>query len=858
MKKYLLIFILLVCGAVRGQEIPENFKFNSMITFNDFPAGNVTGTPDISLPLYASKTAGDLTLNLSLQYNLQGGINSNILGSQFGDSWNLSMSGIISREVKGKFQPVVSDGSVETTTYFDFDENYYNRNAGATGRGISSDRYDFDVMGLRGKFIIKKSGSSYVAEVIESNDYLKINVFRSGADLIDKIEIRDKKGMLYTFTYQSDVCPNIFQTKKKVTERENPLIPFPDELPGGYVMHPSFDRTLEGGPNNYYSRLETGPAFWKQLMLTQVSDKNGKLLLDITYDEPKVSISDPSTGWINGISNYSSVGKAYVKEIKIVNIGSVYFNNLISTTNNRNFLYSYAQSMQVKDLKGTIVKEFEFSYSTIDKVFKRITGPSGSYINYFFKKSNLSYIKEYNSSKTQSNNTSISYNGTFGNEINDYGYYHNATTKATATGGSIQKIKYPTGGSVLYQFESHDYFSPYNNATLKGRGLRLKRTAYFTTDQAESLLYTTPTITNAEQLIDYEYKDHTDVNKSSGKVRNDLNYFTGNWSDEQNALLYQKVKVLKTGIGYKEFFYKNTPDNSSVNNSNYNFYRRQLEESRTFDAGGALLDKGLYTYQYAFLNDAFNTDSYNIEPYAISEEQVNSMYEGSQNYSETKNIQYNGSYRQPGSITTTDNLGTVNKTEFDYNLLNNTVVNTYTRNYINGGLTDQTFNTYGSLADFIKTEFKTPEMSTFEKVGNESSKYINGLLMGYIQPDGIPVTLVYGYLGTQVVAKLVNVDANVFYSGNYQNFLNNVDAYSTQYLATYNEDNLKTTLNSLRTTFPNALITTYTYRPMIGVSGITDENGKTTTYEYDVFNRLSTVKDHSGNILKEYKYNFTN
>jgi len=82
--------------------------------------------------------------------------------------------------------------------------------------------------------------------------------------------------------------------------------------------------------------------------------------------------------------------------------------------------------------------------------------------------------------------------------------------------------------------------------------------------------------------------------------------------------------------------------------------------------------------------------------------------------------------------------------------------------------------------------------------------------------------------------------------------------YSMQYHANYSEANLKTTLNGLRTTFPNAFVTTYTYKPMVGISSITDENGKTATFEYDTFNRLSTVKDHIGNILKEYQYNITN
>jgi hypothetical protein len=35
-------------------------------------------------------------------------------------------------------------------------------------------------------------------------------------------------------------------------------------------------------------------------------------------------------------------------------------------------------------------------------------------------------------------------------------------------------------------------------------------------------------------------------------------------------------------------------------------------------------------------------------------------------------------------------------------------------------------------------------------------------------------------------------------------------------------------------------------------------NGRTTFYEYDSFNRLYLVKDHDGNILKQYTYHYKN
>ena len=65
---------------------------------------------------------------------------------------------------------------------------------------------------------------------------------------------------------------------------------------------------------------------------------------------------------------------------------------------------------------------------------------------------------------------------------------------------------------------------------------------------------------------------------------------------------------------------------------------------------------------------------------------------------------------------------------------------------------------------------------------------------------------------------------------------------------------LQTELNKIRTNIPTARVTTYTYKPMAGVSSITDANNKTNTYDYDSFNRLLTIKDQDGNVVKKNEY----
>ncbi len=61
-------------------------------------------------------------------------------------------------------------------------------------------------------------------------------------------------------------------------------------------------------------------------------------------------------------------------------------------------------------------------------------------------------------------------------------------------------------------------------------------------------------------------------------------------------------------------------------------------------------------------------------------------------------------------------------------------------------------------------------------------------------------------------------------------------------------------IRALEQTYPGAQITTYEYKPLFGITKITDPSGKTSEFVYDDAGRLRATKDTEGNKVAEYDY----
>ncbi len=122
-----------------------------------------------------------------------------------------------------------------------------------------------------------------------------------------------------------------------------------------------------------------------------------------------------------------------------------------------------------------------------------------------------------------------------------------------------------------------------------------------------------------------------------------------------------------------------------------------------------------------------------------------------------------------------------------------------------------------------------------------------GHILEQTEKGGLKTSYIYGYGQLYPVAKIVGADYNTAISLVNQAFLD--DGSNT-------ESAIRSHLSSLRGGLPSAQISTYTYKIGLGMSSETDPRGQTSYYEYDNFQRLARIKDHNGNILKEYCYNY--
>ncbi len=187
------------------------------------------------------------------------------------------------------------------------------------------------------------------------------------------------------------------------------------------------------------------------------------------------------------------------------------------------------------------------------------------------------------------------------------------------------------------------------------------------------------------------------------------------------------------------------------------------------------------------------------------------------------------------------------------------------RNIINPIVQFSTLETISSTTtttSVSKTNYALVPTTNFALAANVEKKYLagnsesegtfdlyddKGNLLQFTGKDGLVTSYVWGYEKRYLIARVVGATWN--------NVSTKIDVSAIQTISDVTE--LQNALENLRT-LEKALVTTYTYKPLVGVSSEKDPRGNIKYFEYDPLSRLILIRDKDKNILKKICYNYYN
>lgn len=279
------------------------------------------------------------------------------------------------------------------------------------------------------------------------------------------------------------------------------------------------------------------------------------------------------------------------------------------------------------------------------------------------------------------------------------------------------------------------------------------------------------------------------------------------------------------------------------------------------------------------LNTFFTSKSNNIGTSVLSSRTMNSYSTTGDSITSYEYYGYNSRYQLvQKQETTSDSKYTV--TKFRYPETGSTgttpaIIQTMVNKNMVAPVIEQTISVGTSLNNLLVTEGQKMEFGTFSpentsvimpaelyelEIKPSGSGYaLRTQVLSYTRhgnpqetvQDGVRTVYLWGYSYRYPVAVIRNAT--------YQEVRTALGSTTPEAIAARSEplpadlgaiNNLRHS-NSLKN---KSLITTYTYQPLVGMTSETDPSGRTISYEYDSFGRLTSIKDEDGNILKDYQY----
>lgn len=886
----------------------------SLGNYGNMPVNLSSGLPSPNISIFELKE-GETNLSMGASYQYRG-FKPFEGPSIMGRGWSLNAGGLITRVIKSRADEAIPPNASSDAYGYATPENRANladlvNNDGTlvpSGGGQSlfysfadgePDIFIFNFLDMTGKFFFGEDGIIHVVSdrkikityrVIELTQAIGNNPDIDKYHFVE-FTITDENGTAYTF---GDSSANVTLPIKNV-------------------------EFSTSGSNYDCLGAKMNITSW---FLAEISDKNGnKINFNYTNDyiyqtgnnyyfdftNKGRSISSPVT---RGQFNTSSQTYSYDNVWSCV--GSM--ENFLTSVNGTNWTvnFEYDKTGKVTYLtKATLlantnpneeIKHFTFNYTNI-------TNSDGLLLSNLIESSpddliNKTHTFTYNSP------SNLNYSNFYG--IDHWGFDNGASTNtslitntpfnanrspslANTLKGALTKITYPTGGSTEFAYELNEYGqlreSEYENAVLINKktygGLRVK--TVIDKDISGTVLV----------QKEYTYNSFANANKSSGVISSSIGltsiaggvftssqtnapafpvlgngtiYFSeGFHSIAETPIYYTNVtETLSDGAvtkstftshnDYNDFFGTNFGrGNNQIGSPASYLLMRSLPKEVEYYKGSTIVKKVIYNYNLVDRHKArslytggatasplvqhtidFLKTYYTYSGWLQKLSETERLYANATDYVETvTNYNYaNPTYLQPSSVTTESSKGEALKIEYKYPYdFNAEPYLTMVNKNIIAPIIEET-----SLLDNVQTAWKFSDYATF----------------GNLQlPQKIRVKVGTGTEQTPITFNSYDTRGNLTKYTTRGGETAIMEYYGTADLG--KTDLLKTqTIGGGSTGSVLARTISFDYLPLVGISSETDINNYITTYQYDAFSRLKSIKDPQEYLLKDFYYHYAN
>jgi YD repeat-containing protein len=922
MKKLLLsIFAMLFCAFyLNAQELPQltppSPTAYQLTKYGDVNVNESSGAANFNIPLLTI-TSGDLSIPVSLSHTTSG-VKVNQIASWVGMGWDLNAGGVITRSVKGLADDLNQRAFTTLSNVSNLKAN--NLVPGFLNLGIDilegsdyqPDIYTFNIGGFSGSFYIDQNSTP---QFLKKENEVKIEKTTNGFILTAP------NGTVYHFDGTGEFSRSeslssgssghqnpsqLYQTSwllTKISNFKGDEIYIKYDHTASYLYTTGFDQTIRassvinsGGPGatltttSYKSYVQS-----KKVSEIYTNRNNSKIIFNATKSRSDL----PSEYKLNSVElkDGNSLIKKYNLYYTFINSNKSYFgaDNMSWLDIPEHFKRMFLSSVKETDSNGneTNGKTHSFEYDSAADLPPRMSF-SQDLLGYYNGKQNNGY-------------TPVSAGSTLGGySLSGISRGDRSTDYNSAKKGVLTKITYPTKGYTIIEYEqgpSAVRVKKVKSLPKLGGVEKVMRYYYSAKENLNNSTYSSIFTFQFVENQEGENEDTYIMNSSS------INHF---YVTLPQSFMYSKVTVsigdnFEGGGIEKQFHINSIPTNnvvwenpilnsSATTNMAGLHNGRLLKETHFEKPDGTTINlvsekeyfyKDVDTYIDAFsarrrylktnvnMGSIQYLDGVDIESYKLYSRwsSIDSIatknYFGNDLLLTTQKYIYGSSLAGlPTEIKTTNSKGETLKTENIYPSVGSTqrIQNRFdvveTKQYKNATLLSHQKTVYKNwgnnvvLPEYIKTAKGSQSLEdriifhSYDDKGNvkEASK-----------KDGSHVVYLWGYNQTKPIAKIENITYSQIQSSvtNLQNLSNDDD--DRTYGNAGKEGALRTALEALRNSLPSdAVMTYYTYDPLVGVTSTTDPRGRTTYYHYDAFGRLQYVRDHDNKILTNNQYNYKN